>query len=101
MIGDLKMKLAQEFILREIADEYVLIPTGHTTEVFNGLLTLSESAVFIYQHIEEAESFDDLLNMMIKEYDVDKRTAANDAYQFINQMLQTGMVVLSDPEKQW
>lgn len=95
------MKKIKEFILREIADEYLLIPTGSTTEEFNGIITLTETAAFIYNHIEEAESFDDLLNMIIKEYEIDKQTAANDAYQFINHMLMNGMITLSDKEKNW
>ena len=52
------MKKIQEFILREVADEYLLIPTGSTTENFNGIITLTESAAFIYEHIEEANTFE-------------------------------------------
>lgn len=95
------MKKIQEFILREVADEYLLIPTGSTTENFNGIITLTESAAFIYEHIEEANSFEELINMITTEYDIDKQTAAKDAYVFINHMLQTGMITLSDKEKNW
>ena len=95
------MKKIKEFILREMADEYILIPTGSTTETFNGIITLTESAAFIYNHIEEASSFEELVNMITDEYEVDKQTAANDAYQFITHMLQNQMVTLSDPEKNW
>ena len=50
------MKKIKEFILREVADEYILIPTGKTTEEFNGMITLSETAPFIYEHIDIFES---------------------------------------------
>lgn len=95
------MKKIQEFILREVADEYILIPTGSTTETFNGIITLTESAAYIYEHIEEADSFETLVNMITSEYDIDKQTAANDAYMFINHMLQQGMITLTDKEKNW
>lgn len=95
------MKKIQEFILREVADEYILIPTGSTTETFNGIITLTESAAYIYEHIEEADSFETLVNMITGEYDIDKETAANDAYMFINHMLQQGMITLTDKEKNW
>ena len=95
------MKKIQEFILREIADEYLLIPTGKTTETFNGMITLTESAAFIYEHLEEASSFDALVDLITKEYDIDKQTAANDAYMFITHMLQQGMITLTDPENNW
>ena len=81
------MKKMKEFILREVADEYILIPTGKTTEEFNGIISLTETAAYIYNHIEEADSFEALINMITSEYDVDKETAAKDAYVFINHMI--------------
>lgn len=95
------MKKMKEFILREVADEYILIPTGNTTEEFNGIITLTETAAYIYNHIEEAESFAQLIDMITSEYEIDKQTAAQDAYEFINHMLYTGMVALSDHDKNW
>lgn len=95
------MKKIKDFILREIADEYILIPTGSTTEDFNGIITLTESAAFIYNHIEEATSFEALIELMLQEYEIDKETATKDAYMFINHMLQTGMITLSNPENNW
>ena len=95
------MKKIQEFILREVADEYILIPTGKTTETFNGIISLSETGAFIYEHFEEAPSFDALVDMITKEYDVDRKTAFQHAYQFINNMIANGMVDLSDREKNW
>ena len=83
------MKKMKEFILREVADEYILIPTGKTTEEFNGIISLTETAAFIYNHIEEADSFEALINMITSEYNVDKETAAKDAYVFINHMIST------------
>ena len=91
------MKKMKEFILREVADEYILIPT----EEFNGIISLTETAAFIYNHIEEADSFEALINMITSEYNVDKETAAKDAYVFINHMISTGLVDLTDREKNW
>ena len=95
------MKKIKEFILREIADEYILIPTGSTTEEFNGIINLTESAAFIWNHIEEANTFEELIHMITSEYDIDKETATQDAYQFINHMLANRMITLSDIEKNW
>lgn len=93
------MKKIREFILREVADEYILIPTGHTTEEFNGIITLTETAAFIYNHIEEVNSFEELIQLILKEYNIDEETAVKDAVVFINHLLQTGLITLSDPEK--
>ena len=55
------MKIVKEFILREIAGECVLVPTGATTQEFNGLITLSDTARFIWEHIEQADSLEDMV----------------------------------------
>lgn len=88
-------------MLREVADEYILIPTGKTTEEFNGIISLTETAAFIYEHIEEAKSLEDLIDKITKEYDIDTETAEKDAITFINHMLETGLITLSNVEKNW
>ena len=45
-----------DFVLRQIADEYVLIPYGATAEKMNQVLTLSETAAFIYEQTGDAGS---------------------------------------------
>ena len=95
------MKIVKEFILREIAGESVLVPTGDTTQEFNGLITLTDTAKFIWEHIEEADSFKELVTMMLDEYDIDEETAKKDAYQFINELLGAGFVECSKEDRSW
>ena len=95
------MKKVKDFLCREIAGEYILIPTGNTTEKFNGMITLTETAAFIYNHIEEAKTFEELIDMILKEYQVDRETSAIDAIIFINHLLQEGLIALSDKDNNW
>ena len=106
------MKKNKEFIVRNIADETVLVPVGETTQDFNGMITLSEVGAFIWEHIEEAPDFQSLvrlilnelsetINKILNEYDVDEQTAATDAAAFLNQLLYMQMIVPNNPEKQW
>ena len=81
------MKIVKEFILREIAGECVLVPTGATTQEFNGLITLSDTARFIWEHIEQAESLEE--------------TARRDAIAFISQLLGAGFVQCTKEDKTW
>ena len=76
------MKRTKEFIKRNIAGEIVLVPSGQTAREFNGMVTLTGTGEFIWEHIEETESFSHL----------DKDTASQDAAGFIMQLLQAGMV---------
>ena len=82
----------KEFIKRNIAGEIVLVPSGQTAREFNGMVTLTETGEFIWEHIEEAESFNHLVLLILEEYEVDKDTASQDAAGFIMQLLQAGMI---------
>ena len=95
------MKIVKDFILREIAGESVLVPTGDTTQEFNGLITLTDTAKFIWEHVEKVDSFEELLNLMLDEYDVDRETLERDAYLFVNQLIGTGFVELTKEDKSW
>lgn len=95
------MKIVKEFILRNIAGECVLVPTGATTQEFNGLITMSDTAKFIWENIEKADSFDELVKMMLNEYEIDEETAKADAHGFINQLLKSGFVALTKEDKSW
>ncbi len=86
------MKRIKEYIKRNIAGEIVLVPAGETAGEFNGMITLTESGEFIWDHIEETRDFNHLLELILAEYEVDRATAAQDASAFIMQMLQAGMI---------
>ena len=86
------MKRIKEYIKRNIAGEIVLVPSGQTAEDFNGMITLSESGDFIWEHLEEARDFNHLVELIIEEYDIDKETAAQDTSTFLMQLLQAGMI---------
>ncbi len=95
------MKIVKDFILREIAGECVLIPTGVTTQEFNGLITLSETAKFIWENIENVDSFQEMIALILENYEIDEQTATKDAWEFINQLTETGFVVCTKKDKTW
>ena len=86
------MKRVKEYIQRNIADEIILVPAGQTAEDFNGMITVTESGAFIWDHIEEARDFNHLVELILEEYDIDRETATQDASAFLMQMLQAGMI---------
>lgn len=86
------MKKNKNFIVREIAGETILVPSEETAHDFNGMISLTDTAAFIWEHIEEAADFNQLVDMILNEYEVDRETAAVDASDFVMQLLQHGMI---------
>ena len=86
------MKKTKEYIKRRIDDEIVLVPSGSTAEEFNGMITISESGEFIWDHIEECNSLGELIELMLQEYEIDRETATNDTIAFVTELLRLGMI---------
>ena len=86
------MKIKKDFVLRNIAGEIILIPTGTTTQDFNGLITLNEVAAFIWNSIENVGDEREIIDKVLEEYDVDLETATNDVERFIGVLKKYDMI---------
>lgn len=78
------MKIEKEFVLREIAGDYVIIPTGKTVLEFNGLATINEVGVFLWKLLENEITEDELVTKLLEEYEVDEETARKDVDEFLD-----------------
>lgn len=72
------MRIRKEFVLREIAGDYVIIPTGKTVLEFNGLITVNEVGVSIWKMLQEEVTFDQIVHNILEEYDVEESVARED-----------------------
>ena len=78
------MKIKKDFIMREIDEEYLLIPANATALEFNGIITLNEVGAFIWKHLDECEPEAELVQVILKEYDVEEETARKDLEEFLS-----------------
>ena len=95
------MKIVKEFILRDIAGEYVLVPTGETTQEFNGFITITDTAKFIWENIEKVDSFKELVDLILEEYEVDEETVVRDTAGMVNDLLKNGFINCTKEDKSW
>lgn len=95
------MKIVKEFILREIAGESILVPTGATTQEFNGMITLTDTAKCIWENIEKVDSLKEMVDIIIETYEVDEGTAMKDTMLFINELVRNGFVTCTKEDKTW
>ena len=88
------MKVNSDFVMRNIAGENILVPTGEAAEKFKGMITMNEVAAFMWQNIDEVESKEDLVKMVLNEFEVDEETATRDVENFINELSSINMIEL-------
>ncbi|EGW38460.1 coenzyme PQQ synthesis protein D [Desulfosporosinus sp. OT] len=78
------LKIRDGFMLREIAGQWVVVPLGEKVVEFNGIMTLSQSGALLWQVLEKNASEEDLVEVILKEYTIDKETAETDVREFVS-----------------
>ena len=86
------MKVEKEFVLREIAGDYVIIPTGKTVLSFNGLITVNEVGADLWKMLQSDVTFEDLVQGILDIYDVDEETAKEDIQEFRDTLVEGGIL---------
>lgn len=76
------MKLKQGFLLRQIAGETVVIPTGDAVDL-NMMITLNDTGRFLWQQLETETDEAGLVRALLAEYDVDETTAKTHVAAFV------------------
>ncbi len=80
------MKIKKDFVLKTIAGTNVVVPLGSNTVSFRAIITLNESGAFLWQSLENDITKEQLLELMLKEYDIDRDTALTDIEEFLNKL---------------
>ena len=80
------MKIKKDFILRKVADSYVVVPVGKLTLDFNGIINLNETGAFLFELLQKGAEREDLIEKMLEEYEVSPEKAASDIDIFIQKV---------------
>lgn len=51
--ADVQLQAHPDIIVRQIGDEWILVPTGELAQHFNGMVSLNEFGYFIWQHFQQ------------------------------------------------
>ena len=78
------MKIVKEFILREIAGECVLVPTGATSE-----------------NIEKVDGLEEMIQMVLDTYEIDEETARRDTIAFVGALVENGFIECTREDGTW
>ncbi len=87
------MRTKKGFHLRSICGEQIIVAEGKENIDFSKIISMNESAAYLWQQVQGREfGDDDLTAMLLKEYDVDEATARKDVLDIRKQWLEAGIV---------
>ena len=79
------MKIKDGFILRQICGEYVVVGEGLAQVNFNKMLSLNETAAYLWEAVQ-GKSFtkEDLVKLLLDRYEVAEEVAAKDVDKLLD-----------------
>lgn len=86
------MKRLEQFILREVMGNHVLMPVGPTTQRFSGMILTTETGAFIWEHIEEAQSAEEMAKLLTQEFEVSDEEALADVKALFENFQKAGWI---------
>ena len=87
------MRVDSGFVLREIAGDYVIIPTGKIVLTFNGLITVNEVGVSIWNMLQKEVNFEEIVKGILDEYEVEESVARQDVEEFLEKLAENGILI--------
>ncbi len=87
------MKINENFLLREVAGNRVVMPVGEAAERFNGMIKLNGSGAYLFEKIQTGVADEDgLVAAMLGDYDIDEETARRDIGNFVSTLRKMGII---------
>ena len=87
------MKINENFVLRELAGTWVVLPLADKTVNFNGMMTLNETGVLLWRALEKGADVDALVALFLGEYDVSEQQARADVVEFVSKLRAVGCLL--------
>lgn len=86
------MKLKDGFILRTVAGETVVLPTGGVTD-FDMMITLNDTGKFLWERLVVGAEEADLVKDLLAEYDVSEELATQSVAAFVARLKELDFLV--------
>ena len=73
------MKLKKGYRLRSLGQEFILVAEGLGAVDFSHMISMNESAAFLWKEVEEKDFDAEMLTALLTDnYDIDRETAQSD-----------------------
>ena len=87
------MRIKNGFVIEKVGASYLAVATGERASEFNALIRLNGTGAFLWNLLSEQDRTDEeLLSLMLEEYEVDREIAKKDIEMFKNQLLKGGLL---------
>ena len=79
-------KKSNKVVSRKEGDEYILVPIEQNVGDMTKSITLKDVAAFVWENINGKNSLQEILDLIVEEYEIDIETAKTDLEEFIKEV---------------
>lgn len=74
------MRTKKGFVLRPLGKEYILMAEGLEAEGFDAMISMNESAAYLWKAVDGKDfDIETLINLLVEEYGITREVAEKDA----------------------
>lgn len=86
------MKRKADFMMQNVGGENLLVPLGAQVMDLNGLITLNDTAAYVWERLAEERTLDELAAAVAKRFDVALEIARADVQTFVDEIAKIGLL---------
>lgn len=86
------MKIKKGFVVRVVGGESIAVPVGELSKNFHGMITLNETAKFLWDFFQNDHTAEEALAAFCDTYDVEEEVAKADVTQFLTVLSKGGFL---------
>jgi hypothetical protein len=86
------MKRKADLMMQNVGGENLLVPLGAQVMDLNGLITLNDTAAWVWELLAEERSLDELTAAVAERFDVAAATARADVQTFVDEITRLGLL---------
>ena len=87
------MKTRKGYTLRSLGKEFVLVADGFEAVDFSRMISMNESAAFLWKEVEDKDFDAEMLTTLLTDnYDIDRETAQNDVAALLKSWSAAGII---------
>ncbi len=80
------MKIKKGFVVRIVGGESIAVPVGELSKNFHGMITLNETAKFLWDFFQTEHTAEEALAALCAEYEVEEELAKKDISTFLSML---------------
>ena len=92
------LKIKDGFLLRNIADQHIIIPVGTRMSDLHGMIVLNETGAFLWKLLQNNVTPSELTESLFEEYQVTYEDASNAVMEFINLLISEDLLEVGSIE---